>query len=54
VAKLNELGHQAIAASPETGVSILTGEGLADVLAGAEVVVDRRRLRIALAGVARS
>ena len=40
VTKLGEHGHQAVAASPNTGVNTLTGEGLADVLAGASVVVD--------------
>ena len=40
VANLTELGHQAVAASPSSGVDTLTGEGLADVLAGAQVVVD--------------
>src|SRR5262249_35285419 len=40
VAKLNEHGHEAVAASPDTGVNTLTGEGLADVLKGAQVVVD--------------
>ena len=33
-------GHEVIAASPDTGVNTLTGEGLAEVLAGAQVVVD--------------
>jgi uncharacterized protein YbjT (DUF2867 family) len=33
-------GHEAIAASPSTGVSTITGEGLAGALAGAEAVVD--------------
>ncbi len=33
-------GHEVIAASPSTGVNTLTGEGLADALEGAEVVVD--------------
>ncbi|MEU5911776.1 SDR family oxidoreductase [Micromonospora sp. NPDC047527] len=37
---LGEQGHEAVAASPKTGVNTLTGEGVADVLAGAEVVVD--------------
>lgn len=37
---LNDRGHEAIAASPNTGVNTLTGEGLAEVLAGASVVVD--------------
>jgi uncharacterized protein YbjT (DUF2867 family) len=38
--KLREHGHQAVPASPDTGVNTLTGEGLADVLRGASVVVD--------------
>jgi uncharacterized protein YbjT (DUF2867 family) len=33
-------GHEAVAASPNTGVNTLTGEGLAEVLTGASVVVD--------------
>ena len=40
VARLAEHGHDAIAASPKSGVNTLTGEGLAEVLAGAQVVVD--------------
>ena len=40
VAKLGEQGHQAVAASPNTGVNTVTGEGLAKVLEGASVVVD--------------
>src|SRR6266436_4399547 len=40
VTKLREQGHEAIAASPKSGVSSLTGEGLAEVLKGAAVVVD--------------
>jgi uncharacterized protein YbjT (DUF2867 family) len=40
VTKLNEKGHEAIAASPNSGVNTLTGEGLAEVLDGAAVVVD--------------
>ena len=42
--KLREHGHQALPASPDTGVNTLTGEGLADVLLGASVVVDGGRL----------
>jgi len=38
VAKLNDHGHAAIAASPEPGVNTLTGEGLADAQTGAQVV----------------
>jgi uncharacterized protein YbjT (DUF2867 family) len=37
---LTERGHDAVAAAPSTGVNAVTGEGLSDVLAGAQVVVD--------------
>jgi uncharacterized protein YbjT (DUF2867 family) len=40
VNKLREQGHEAIAAAPNTGVNTLTGEGLAEALKGASVVVD--------------
>jgi uncharacterized protein YbjT (DUF2867 family) len=40
VTKLREHGHEAVPASPDTGVNTLTGKGLADVLQGASVVVD--------------
>jgi uncharacterized protein YbjT (DUF2867 family) len=40
VRKLKEHGHQAEPASPDTGVNTLTGEGLAEALEGAAVVVD--------------
>jgi uncharacterized protein YbjT (DUF2867 family) len=40
VEKLREDGHEAVPASPNTGVNTVTGEGLAEVLEGAEVVVD--------------
>src|SRR5438874_5549310 len=40
VIKLREHGHEAIAASPSSGVNTLTGEGLAEALKGASVVVD--------------
>jgi uncharacterized protein YbjT (DUF2867 family) len=40
VAKLGERGHEAVPASPASGVNTLTGEGLAEVLEGAAVVVD--------------
>jgi uncharacterized protein YbjT (DUF2867 family) len=40
VAKLGEHGHEAVPAAPNTGVNTLTGEGLAEVLDGAAVVVD--------------
>jgi len=37
---LREAGHEAVAASPDSGVNTLTGEGVPEVLAGASVVVD--------------
>jgi hypothetical protein len=40
VNKLRKHGHDPLAASPNSGVNTLTGEGLADAVAGAEVVVD--------------
>ena len=40
VTKLREHGHEAVAASPNSGVNTLTGEGLAEVLKSASVVVD--------------
>jgi uncharacterized protein YbjT (DUF2867 family) len=40
VTNLRERGYEVVAASPNSGVNTLTGEGLAEVLAGASVVVD--------------
>jgi len=40
VTTLREHGHEAVAASPDSGVNTITGEGLADALHGASVVVD--------------
>ena len=40
VTRLREHGHEAVPASPDTGVNTLTGEGLAEALQGASVVVD--------------
>ena len=40
VDKLRKSGHEALAASPSSGVNTITGEGLAKALAGAQVVVD--------------
>jgi uncharacterized protein YbjT (DUF2867 family) len=40
VTRLREQGHEAVAASLDSGVNTLTGEGLAEVLEGAAVVVD--------------
>ncbi|MHC8382313.1 SDR family oxidoreductase [Pseudomonas sp. LB3P14] len=37
---LQDLGHEVISASPSTGINVITGEGLADALKGADVVVD--------------
>jgi uncharacterized protein YbjT (DUF2867 family) len=40
VKNLRQHGHEVVAASPSSGVNTLTGEGLAEALAGAQVVVD--------------
>ena len=40
VSNLSRLGHEVVAAAPNTGVNTLTGEGLAEALIGADVVVD--------------
>src|SRR5690348_12045269 len=40
VKKLSDAGHAALPASPDTGVNTITGEGLAEALEGAQVVVD--------------
>ena len=40
VERLRKQGHEVIAASPNTGINTITGEGLAAALAGAEVVID--------------
>ena len=40
VNKLRERGHEVVAASPASGVNTMTGEGLAEAVAGARVVVD--------------
>src|SRR6201998_3695203 len=40
VNKLRDQGHEAVAASPNSGVNSITGEGLAEALKGASVVVD--------------
>lgn len=40
VPKLRELGHEAVAASPKSGVNTVTGEGLADALKSASAVID--------------
>jgi uncharacterized protein YbjT (DUF2867 family) len=37
---LRAQGHEAVAAAPDTGVNTITGEGLAEALAGASVVID--------------
>ncbi|MHC2525076.1 uncharacterized protein YbjT (DUF2867 family) [Rhizobium leguminosarum] len=39
-ARLRAKGHEVLAVSPSTGVNTITGEGLAQALAGADVVVD--------------
>jgi uncharacterized protein YbjT (DUF2867 family) len=38
--RLRNKGHEVLAVSPNTGVNTITGEGLADALTGAEVVID--------------
>src|SRR3982750_1582615 len=40
VERLKALGHEVAPAAPDTGVNTITGEGLAEALAGADVVVD--------------
>jgi uncharacterized protein YbjT (DUF2867 family) len=40
VKRLRDAGHEVIAASPNSGVNTITGEGLTQALAGAQVVVD--------------
>src|SRR6478752_6136219 len=40
VRRLDAQGHDPVPASPATGVDTITGEGLADVMIGADVVVD--------------
>src|SRR6266513_2903512 len=40
VTNLRQRGHEAVPASPSSGVNTLTGEGLTEALAGAQVVVD--------------
>ncbi len=40
VSNLRQRGHEVVAASPSAGVNALTGEGLAEALNGAQVVVD--------------
>jgi len=40
VVLLRQRGQEVLAASPDSGVNTLTGEGLAEALGGAQVVVD--------------
>ena len=40
IERLTAQGHEAVAASPNTGVNTLTGEGVAEVLEGGDVVID--------------
>src|SRR5262249_53067986 len=37
---LRQIGHEVVAASPNTGVNSITGEGLKEAMAGAQVVID--------------
>src|SRR6478735_6832189 len=40
VARLRDHGHETVAASPASGVNVLTGEGLTESMQGASIVVD--------------
>src|SRR6185295_9930012 len=40
VTKLQQDGHETLAASPDSGVDTITGEGVAEALAGADAVID--------------
>ena len=40
VAILRQGGHEVVAASPKSGVNAITGEGLKEVMAGTQVVID--------------
>ena len=40
VEKLKQKGHEAIAAAPNTGVNTITGEGLREAMADAQLVID--------------
>ena len=40
VAILRQGGHEVVAASPSSGVNTITGEGLKEAMAGAQVVID--------------
>jgi uncharacterized protein YbjT (DUF2867 family) len=40
VSNLRQKGHEVIAAAPNTGVNTITGEGLSEALAGAQIVID--------------
>ena len=40
VAMLRQGGHEVVAASPNTGVNTITGEGLTEAVAGTQVVID--------------
>ncbi len=46
VGRLEAQGHDAVPASPDTGVDTITGEGLGDVMAGADAVVDVANARV--------
>src|SRR6516162_6357720 len=40
VANLKQKGHEALAAAPNSGINSITGEGLKEAMAGAQVVID--------------
>ena len=50
VARLRERGHQVVPASPSSGVNAVTGQGLSEALAGAQVVVDAANGMLEIAG----
>ena len=45
VTNLRQRGHEVVAASPASGVNTITRKGLAEALAGAQVVVDVANMR---------
>jgi uncharacterized protein YbjT (DUF2867 family) len=40
VARLRSAGHEVVAGSPQTGLNSITGEGLAEALKGAQIIID--------------
>jgi uncharacterized protein YbjT (DUF2867 family) len=46
VAILRQSGHEIVAASPKSGVNSITGEGLKEAMAGAQVAIDLTKLAL--------